>query len=585
MMRSTYAVAVSVVLALVSCPSLIVAAGTNLQAGLLEALQKADATQEQKAAACRDLALVGDKDSVPVLAGLLGDEKLGHMARYALEPIADPAVDQALRDSLKTLNGKLLAGVISSIGVRQDVKAVEPLTKLLNHQDPLVACAAASALGQIGTLPAGEALLKAVGEAKGEVQLAAGDALLNGSSKLVAGGHLSEALRFYAALRKQEMPAVIRLAATRAVMLYGGEKGLKVLADQLASDDIHSFTVGLSAAQELPGKTVVPVLVGLLGKIPPDRVPLLIQVLGKQGDAAALPALLERAKNGDKPIRLAAIAALGEIGNDSVVPDLFDLLKDQDGAIIQASSATLAGLPGAKVEDAIVKMLDCQDQALRLKIIDLAGRRRIGKAMPALVVNMADKDGAVRAAAIRSCGEIAGIAEFPLLLDSLVKAQDPGEVAAIERILGSVCSLASDKDACGIKVVEALAKGSPVSKPALLRLLGVAGGAEPLSAVRKAAGDTDPELRLVAIRVLSAWKTADVAPVLLALAKESAGDNEKLLSLRGYLGLAMKQEIPAKERIEICKQAQPLITRDEERNMLQAAMGTIGSPVKINEGK
>ena len=33
------------------------------------------------------------------LAALLGDEKLAHMARYALEPIPDPAVDAALREA------------------------------------------------------------------------------------------------------------------------------------------------------------------------------------------------------------------------------------------------------------------------------------------------------------------------------------------------------------------------------------------------------------------------------------------------------------------------------------------------------
>ena len=43
------------------------------------AVLKSDAPLEQKAAACRDLARVGDKDCVPVLAGMLGDDKLSHM--------------------------------------------------------------------------------------------------------------------------------------------------------------------------------------------------------------------------------------------------------------------------------------------------------------------------------------------------------------------------------------------------------------------------------------------------------------------------------------------------------------------------
>ena len=92
---------------------------------------KSDAPLEQKPAACEDLARVGDKDCVPVLAGMLGDEQLSHRARYALEPIPDKSVDEALRAALGKLNGKLLSGVISSIGARRDSAAVELLGKHL----------------------------------------------------------------------------------------------------------------------------------------------------------------------------------------------------------------------------------------------------------------------------------------------------------------------------------------------------------------------------------------------------------------------------------------------------------------------
>ncbi len=58
----------------------------------LIAVLKSGASREDKANACRKLALVGTRECVPALAALLGDEALAHMARYALEPIPDPAV-------------------------------------------------------------------------------------------------------------------------------------------------------------------------------------------------------------------------------------------------------------------------------------------------------------------------------------------------------------------------------------------------------------------------------------------------------------------------------------------------------------
>ncbi|HPC62787.1 MAG TPA: hypothetical protein PKX23_19155, partial [Verrucomicrobiota bacterium] len=60
------------------------------QAALIATLQS-DATQKEKADACRELARVGGREAVAPLAALLPDERLGHMARYALERIPDPA--------------------------------------------------------------------------------------------------------------------------------------------------------------------------------------------------------------------------------------------------------------------------------------------------------------------------------------------------------------------------------------------------------------------------------------------------------------------------------------------------------------
>ena len=87
--------------------------------------------QEEKAAACCQLARVATKQSVPTLASLLGDEKLSHMARYAMETIPDPSVDDALRDALGKLTGRPLLGVIGSLGARRDAKAVDAIAKLL----------------------------------------------------------------------------------------------------------------------------------------------------------------------------------------------------------------------------------------------------------------------------------------------------------------------------------------------------------------------------------------------------------------------------------------------------------------------
>ncbi len=110
------------------------------------AVLKSDAPRKDRADACRELARVATKESVPVLAALLADAEFNHMARYALEAIPDPSVDIALRDALGKLNGLQLVGVIGSLGVRHDAGADAALAKFLDNADPVVAQAAARAM-------------------------------------------------------------------------------------------------------------------------------------------------------------------------------------------------------------------------------------------------------------------------------------------------------------------------------------------------------------------------------------------------------------------------------------------------------
>ncbi|UCC23163.1 MAG: hypothetical protein JSW23_03670, partial [Planctomycetota bacterium] len=111
----------------------------------LIAVIKSNASHKEKADACRHLAIIGTKKAVAPLAAMLGDEKLSHMARYGLEPIPDAAVDEAFRDALGKLKGRPLVGVIGSIGVRRDAKAVAAFATLQHNSDRDVAQAASRA--------------------------------------------------------------------------------------------------------------------------------------------------------------------------------------------------------------------------------------------------------------------------------------------------------------------------------------------------------------------------------------------------------------------------------------------------------
>jgi HEAT repeat protein len=116
---------------------------------LVAVLQDPNASVYAKAKACQRLGVIGDRTAVPSLAALLPEPQLSHYARIALEPMPDRSADEALRTSLGKVQGKLLVGVISSIGKRRDRNAIAAIEKLRHESDGDVARAADAALARI----------------------------------------------------------------------------------------------------------------------------------------------------------------------------------------------------------------------------------------------------------------------------------------------------------------------------------------------------------------------------------------------------------------------------------------------------
>ncbi|MCX6875342.1 MAG: HEAT repeat domain-containing protein [Verrucomicrobia bacterium] len=560
------------------------APATGQEAKLI-AILKSNAEYNAKAEACRDLAIIGTADAVPALAALLADEKLAHMARYGMETIPGPAVDLALRAALGTLKGLPLVGVIGSLGVRHDEKAVAALTGLLQAPDAEVAQAAARALGMIGTADAAKPLLGLLPTVAAPNQLAVCEGLFRCAETLAAKGQPDQAIVIYDTLRNLNVaPHQVFAGAWRGAILTRQKDGLALLLEAFRSEASLLVTAAERIAIEMKVAEVSKVLADELTKVPAERQIMLCNVLGKRGDVAALPGLLGLAKAGDKAARVAAIRAATEIGNAGAAVPLIELLKDADGDVAQAASAGLAGLPGAEVDATVIRMLDAPDPALKLKMLEMVSQRRIVTARPLLLKIREDKDNkdeALRSAAIRCYAELASEADLAILLEKVVANTNAGEIGAIEKALAAICAAAGNPQDCAQKLVAALPKAGPEAKPALLRTLGVAGGADALKAVRGTVDDSNKDVHTAAIRVLCEWKTGDAAPLLLDLAKSSSGQVDKILSLRGYLGMATRQDLPAPARLAICHESAPLIQRDDERLLLLAALANLADAASL----
>ena len=543
----------------------------------LAAVLKSDAPQKEKADACRELARIGTKDAVASLVALLPDEQLSHMARYGLETIPDSSVDNALREAAVRLQGRPLVGVIGSIGVRRDPKAVKVLARLLHTPDNEVAQAAARALGSIGNLPAAKVLQESLPGVSAANQLAFCEGLLRCAEAASARGNRQEAQGIYDRLREIPTPQQVRSAALRGAILVRQEEGLSLLTLALHNDDFTLVLAAARTAQEIPGPEVIRLLAGELAGLSVDRQILVIQTIARRSDAVALPALFTVARGGDKPVRIAGIRALAEIGDSSALPLLLELLDDSDQDIAAAAQESLASLPGTGVDAAIRKMLaeGAGDQGI--KAMELIVRRHMISAIPALLDAAGSSSAKMRIAAVKKLGALAGPAQLPVLLELLTRAKGPEDLEAAEQAVSAISLRTENPVSCAGQVAGYLAQAEPAQKCSLLRVLGAIGGTNALQTVRATVNDPNPEVHAVAIRTLSGWSTLDAGTDLLQMARAASDATDRTICLRGYLALTSHADLPNDQRLAMCRQVAPLIQKDEEKRLLLAALAGIAS--------
>ncbi len=446
----------SLILTLAAALVLTAAAVYAADEAQLIAVLRSDAPQKEKADACRELAHVGTKKAVPVLAAMLGDEQLSHMARYALEPIPDPSVDAALRDALGKVKGRLLLGVIGSLGVRRDGKAVDALARFLSDADPETAQAAARALGKIATPEAAKAIEGALAGVQPANQVAFCEGLFRAAEALGAEGHAAESQAIYDRLRAlKQAPQQVRAGALRGAVLARGKEGISLLIEAIRGSDYVLTAAAARTSMEMAGPEVTAALAGELPKLPADKQILVINTLGYRGDAAAGPALLELAAKGPDAVRLAAVRNVTHLGHAPALTLLAELSLSGEGDLASAARECLASFPGKDADATIAAMLAHKDPKVRGLAVEMIGQRKAGQSAASLLKAAGDDEEAVRLAALKALRDQAGLAELGPLLGILVKARSAAETQAAENALGALIARQSGPASGNVVIVKA----------------------------------------------------------------------------------------------------------------------------------
>jgi len=534
------------------------------------------APSAEKAITCKRLAVFGSEAAVPALAPLLLDPQLASWSRIALEVIPGPAADAALRQAIDKTQGLLLVGVINSIGVRRDANAISPLAAKLKDPDAQVAAAAAVALGRIGGAQPAKVLKDALASAPVAVRSAVAEGCIRCAEHFLADGKAGDAVRLYDAVRKAEVVKQKRLEATRGAILARQSGGVSLLVEQLRSPDKAFFQIGLTTGRELPGSKATKAVAAELQQASPERQPMLLFALAGRDDPAAMPAIFNAAKTGPKALRLAAITVLDLSGKPASAPVLLQVAAEGDPDLTPAAVAALARISGTEVDKEILDQVQHGRGKERQVAIELAGRRRVEGAVPAIVTCAQDPDPAIRHAAVQALGDVGGEAQVADLVGLLQKTKDAKERSEIETALLSISGRIGP--GCSQNLKTLAANSDSGLRIVALHALASAGGAEALACVAAATTDKDESVQDEAVRTLANWPNTwpedqAVAEPLLTVAKSASKPSHQVLASRGYLQfLEGDKKLGADIKLAKVKQIMPLIQRPEEKQLAIAVL-------------
>ena len=537
---------------------------------LIAVLQSADADWQAKHEACRALRMVGTESSIPALAALLNDPQLSHPARYALENMPFPAVNEALRAALENAQGEAKLGILASLGARRDAEAVPLLTPLLGSDDAQLARAAAGALGHIATPPAIEALTAALEGAQESVKMALYDAMLNAAVIQADGGNGTAAEKVCTLLLAENMPPHVRLGAWRGHAYADPAKTAEVVIAAL-QDEGEFAQIAAQTVAETQGGEATQAYANALNDLPVASQVLLAHALAKRGDSAARGAVLALAGSQNVDARCAAITALGELGTAEDVPRLVTWLAAEEAPLVAVATAALQAIDADAAEEAMVASATEAAPPVRAMLLTVLTDRMSSRTVPAALPYLDAPEPEVREAALNALAQLGDLPEAPAMVNAVLTAQSATERNLALRALGFVA--ARHQDEVLPTVTEGIQRAEADARAALLSSLERIGTEGALAALVAALDDEDATVADEAVRVLSNWPNAAASPPLLALAQTEGAPRQEA-GFQGYVKLA-RQEPDVTAKAQMLQTAMEMSTTKRHKFQVLSAWSTL----------
>ncbi len=273
---------------------------------LLDALAS---TQDRNVASflISQVQLAGKAEAVGPLARYLGDDALGGPAAAALQAIGGHEASRALLNALDAAPPSARLSIVDSLGAMRTREAVKRLLPLVDSGDEGLRRAARFALANIGDPAAAAILSKVRIDASYRERSEAPSIYLLFARRLAEAGRTREGLAAARAVFESHGGPGESQAASEALALIVSTLKDKAVPDLLSAADSPARDLraaALELATTLGGKEATAQWIKKAAASAPEARAGIIVMLGRRGDAAALPFVRESLRSPERIVRL-----------------------------------------------------------------------------------------------------------------------------------------------------------------------------------------------------------------------------------------------------------------------------------------
>jgi HEAT repeat protein len=265
------------------------------------------------------------------------------------------------------------------------------------------------------------------------------------------------------------------------------------------------------------------------------------------------------------------------VGNAETVILLARHASESSGDEQEAARESLYSLDAPNTDQTVLSSIMQVEPEPRLELIMSIDDRRILTGTEILLETAQNPNARTRVESVRVLANVADPNYLSQMLELLADARNATERAEIEN---GIVAIALRKPADSNRAQEVLnrydATQNTDTRASLIQILGNIGAEESLVTIQNAIESNNSDIKVAAIRALSAWPNSEPASDLLQVVQNTNSNTQKILALRGYVQL-LSFDSESAGIVEKYQQAMDLAPNVNERRAVLSGLADVKS--------